>query len=109
MTPISIIRKGEAPPRLSREEFKRRFLQSFADPAFAAEQSSLDRIEAIAWAAYADGRKAPNTRKAGPGFVDPDYDLSLDWLETRERLHAATTKNADPSTGNPPISHRSEK
>jgi hypothetical protein len=33
--------------------------------------------------AYDDGRKAPTTRKAGPGFADPDYDIAVDWLTAR--------------------------
>ena len=33
-----------------------------------------------------EGRKAPVTRKAGPGFADPDYDLSVEWLEAK-RAH----------------------
>ena len=35
---------------------------------FAAKTRRIDRLEAIAWDAYSEGRKAPITRKAGPGL-----------------------------------------
>ena len=83
------IRKGQAPATLSRHEFHARFMQSFMDPAFKAESEALSRLEDVAWGAYEEGRKSPVTRKAGPEFADPDYDLSVEWLETRNRLKAA--------------------
>jgi multimeric flavodoxin WrbA len=95
MTPI---RTGQAPGKIGRDDFRERFLQRFADPAFQAEREALGRLEAIAWDAYREGRKAPVTRKAGPGFADPDYDLSVEWLETRDRLIAAQRRWADPAT-----------
>jgi len=83
------IRKGQAPQPLARDTFHLRFMQSFQDPAFKAESESLGRLEGIAWQAYQEGRKAPVTHKAGPGFSDPDYDLSVEWRDTRDRLIAA--------------------
>ena len=71
------IRKGQAPAPLGRREFSVRFRASFIDPAFRAEDASIARLEEIAWDAFVEGRKAPVTRKAGPGYVDPDYDLSV--------------------------------
>jgi multimeric flavodoxin WrbA len=82
-------RKGQAPDFLPRDEFAKRFRQSFHDPAFDAEKDALDRIEKIAWGAYKDERKSPRTEKAGPGFKDPQYDLSVEWAATRRRLQAA--------------------
>jgi multimeric flavodoxin WrbA len=93
--PIPEIRKGQGPPRLDRDQFSRRFLQRFADPAFAPEAAALARLEQIAWEAYREGRKAPVTRPAGNEFADPRYDLSVDWLETRERLRIAAEKHRD--------------
>jgi multimeric flavodoxin WrbA len=92
------IRKGQAPLQLQRSEFKLRFQASFADPAFRAEDPSLSRLEEIAWAAYVEGRKAPVTQKAGPGYADPDYDLSVEWLATKERLAQAQLRRVDPAT-----------
>jgi multimeric flavodoxin WrbA len=83
------IRQGQAPKPAARKVFHLRFMQDFQDPAFQAEKAALDRLEAIAWDAYKEGRKAPDTRKAGPEFKDPAYDLSVEWYETRNRLIAA--------------------
>ena len=85
-------------PRLSREDFRHRYLRQFVDPAFDALQGQIAAIEEVAWQAYSAGRKAPRTRKAGPGFADPDYDLSVDWLEARAAIAAAQTRHDDPAT-----------
>jgi multimeric flavodoxin WrbA len=92
------IRKGQAPERLTRDEFGRRFRGQFVDPAFGAEAAALARIEELAWDGYAQGRKAPITRKAGPGYADPDYDLAVEWLEARARLDSAQAAWADAAT-----------
>jgi multimeric flavodoxin WrbA len=92
------VRKGQAPPMLSRAQFGERFRPAFVDPAFRVEQPALDRIESIAWDGYHASRKAPLTRKAGAGFADPDYDTSTEWLQTRDRLIAAAAKQSDAST-----------
>ena len=92
------VRKGQAPPTHSREEFRVRFMQDFYDPAYDAERGAIDRLEEIAWKAYTDGRKAPRTQKAGPEFKDPDYDLSIEWAETRQRLIAAQERWSKPET-----------
>lgn len=94
----STVRTGQAPPPSSREEFHERFRQAFFDPAFDAESDAIDRLEAIAWQAYTEGRKAPRTTKAGPGFADPDYDLSVEWRQTHDRLQAAQRRWARPDT-----------
>lgn len=92
------VRKGQAPGKLGRDEFHLRFLQSFRDPAFAAERDALGRLEAIAWDGYQAGRKAPLTQKAGAGFADPDYDLSVEWKANRDRLLELAAVHKDPST-----------
>jgi multimeric flavodoxin WrbA len=86
---MSSIRKGQAPAPADREAFAARFRASFMDPAFQAEAPALSRLEAIAWQAYTEGRKAPRTQPAGPGYHDPAYALSLDWIEARARIDAA--------------------
>ncbi len=92
------VRKGQGPGKLQRDEFGHRFLKLFGDPAFDAEREALARIENIAWDAYQDSRKSPVTQPAGPGFADPSYDLSVEWLETRDRLRAASERQQDPAT-----------
>ena len=85
----SKIRTGQAPAPLKRAEFHARFVTRFYDPAFDAEKDAIARLEAIAWDALQEGRKAPITKKAGRGFKDPGYDMSVQWLDTRMRLKLA--------------------
>ena len=94
----SSVRKGQAPPKLSRQAFHARFRSFFADPAYDNEPEALAHLEEVAWDAYIHSRKAPRTQKAGGEFADPDYDLSVEWLATRARLQQAEQKRNDPST-----------
>ncbi|MFZ4284954.1 flavodoxin family protein [Variovorax sp. HJSM1_2] len=89
------IRTGQAPGPLSREQFHERFTGHFCDPAFAGEKEAIARLEAIAWEALKEGRKAPLTKPAGRGFKDPSYEISVEWLETRKRLKAAQKRWSD--------------
>jgi multimeric flavodoxin WrbA len=92
------VRKGQAPAPLARDAFHTRFMQAFFDPAYQAEAEALARLEEIAFQAYREGRKAPVTQKAGPGFADPDYELSVEWRETRDKLIAAQQRWSQPAT-----------
>lgn len=83
-------------PRLNESEFRTRFLGQFQDSAFDSLRDELARIAAAAWDAYSNQRKAPRTRKAGPEFHDPNYDLSLDWLSARDAIEAAQRRHDDP-------------
>jgi multimeric flavodoxin WrbA len=94
---MTTVRKGQAPPKLSRQAFGARFRSFFMDPAYENEPAALARLEAIAWDAYVNGRKAPHTRKAGSEFADPDYYLSVEWLATRAKLQQAEQQRTDPS------------
>jgi len=95
---MTTVRKGQAPARLERDEFHRKFIGQFFDPAYEAVAGELAKIEEVAWQAYQDKRKAPRTVKAGPGFADPDYDLSIEWKAARNSLLAAEAKQKDPRT-----------
>ncbi len=86
------IRKGQAPAPLKRAQFSERFRAFFVDPAFRTEDRSIERLEAIAWDAYQEGRKAPLTQKAGPGYADPDYELSSEWVANKQRIDAAQAR-----------------
>jgi multimeric flavodoxin WrbA len=79
---------------VSKREFLRRFRTRFEDPAFAAVASELDRVAEVAWQGYEAYRKSPRTRKAGRGFADPDFDLPVEWLETRARIREAERARA---------------
>lgn len=92
------VRTGQAPGHHPREVFRQRFMAGFSDPAFQAEREAIDRLELIAWQAYEEGRKAPVTRPAGPGFKDPSYEVSVEWLATRDRLMQAQARWALPQT-----------
>src|SRR3954464_14791279 len=96
--PMTTIRKGQAPAKLGRNEFHLKFIQSFYDPSFDAVSGELAKIEEIAWDNYASSHKAPRTVKAGPGFADPDYDLSIEWKEAHDRVLAAEQRQKDPAT-----------
>ncbi len=98
MIEVPEVRKGQAPSPLSRNEFSTRFRASFIDAPFRAEDPSISRLEEIGWGAYVEGRKSPFTQKAGPGYADPDYDLSTEWVATKERLDAAQLHWAKPTT-----------
>jgi multimeric flavodoxin WrbA len=92
------VRKGQAPAMLEREEFGLRFRAPYLDPMFNIEAESIARLEEIAWKTYSDGRKTPITRKAGSQFADPDFELSAEWLATRERLAKAQMVWANPQS-----------
>jgi multimeric flavodoxin WrbA len=92
------IRKGMPSVQLDKVEFKKRFLTQFYDPAFQPLQKELDKIAEAAWDGYDNYRKAPRTVKAGQGFADPDYDLSVEWLETSKAIAAAEQRQKDATT-----------
>jgi len=79
---------------MSREEFAQRFHSRFFDPQFDPVRSSLDALLEIAWQDYRQARKSPLTRRAGSGFADPDYELSVEWLSTRASIRKAARQHA---------------
>jgi multimeric flavodoxin WrbA len=82
---------------LDRAEFERRFRERHADPRFAETREELAVVLDAAWRSYSEHRKSPRTRKAGPDFADPTYDLSLDWLAARDAIRGAETEHRDTS------------
>jgi len=91
------VRKGQGSTHIDKAEFARRFRHRFYDPAFDAAAPEIGRLIDLAWEAYDGYRKAPRTRKAGPGYADPDYELSLDWLAARDAIAAAERRQRDPA------------
>lgn len=92
------VAKGMDSVQLSQEEFRRRFMARFYDPAFDQAQAHIDALCAIAWEAYSDYRKSPRTMRAGSDFADPDYELPIEWMETRDRIREAARAHADPGS-----------
>src|SRR2546423_14863700 len=89
MTGTPTVRKGQGDVKLSREEFARRLGERFYDPAFDTVRGEIDRVIDVAWRTYDEYHKSPRTRRAGAGFADPDFELPVEWLETREHIMAA--------------------
>jgi hypothetical protein len=42
-------RRGQIAGALSRDDFRKRYLDAFKDPAYQAEWDAIERIEKIAW------------------------------------------------------------
>src|SRR3954468_24297880 len=80
------VRTGQTPTKLSKSEFLRRWRDNFYDPEFEKVSAELDTVGEIAWQAYDDSRKSPRMRKAGPGFADPEHELSIEWLGARQKI-----------------------
>jgi multimeric flavodoxin WrbA len=91
------VRTGQGSVELSKEEFRRRLGERLYDPAFDAVRPEIERLIDVAWDGYHEYRKSPRKRKAGPGFADPEYDLPVEWLETRDRILAAERRQKDPA------------
>jgi multimeric flavodoxin WrbA len=85
------------PVKLSRAEFEKRYRSRFIDPVFRSLDRELAAVVDAAWDAYTNSRKSPLTRKAGPGFADPDYEIAVDWLAAREAILAAQRRHDDVS------------
>jgi hypothetical protein len=92
------IRKGQGSAKLTKEEFSRRLREHFYDPQFDALSTEIDRIVDVAWTAYDEYRKSPRTRAAGAEFADPDYQLPIEWLETRARIKDAEAQQRRPDS-----------
>ncbi|WP_036164940.1 flavodoxin family protein [Massilia sp. 9096] len=95
---MSTVRKGQAPAKLNRDEFRLVFSRNFFNPSFEKVGKELAAVEQVAWENYVNSEKSPVTVKAGPGAADPDYDLSVEWKEASDRLKAAAARQMDRDT-----------
>jgi len=86
------VRTGQTPTKLTKGEYLKRWRQRFYDPGFEKCDPELDRIAEIAWDLYDNSRKAPRTRKAGPGFTDPEHELPIEWLDARQAIIEAQNR-----------------
>ena len=92
------VRTGQGDVKLTREEFERRLGERFFDPAFDPVRDEIRRVMDVAWDGYDEYRKSPRTRKAGPGFADPEHELPVEWLETRDAVREAQRRHEDPAS-----------
>ena len=97
LSPTPEVRKGQGDVALSRDEFTRRLGQRFYDQAFDAVRNEVERVIDVAWNNYNEYRKSPRKRKVGEGFADPDFELPIEWLETRARIIEAERHQRDPA------------
>jgi multimeric flavodoxin WrbA len=95
---MTTVRKLTQYVPLTKDAFRRRFLERFYDPAFDAVSAELERVCEIAWDGYIKYRKSPRTQRAGPEFSDPAFALPLEWLETRRQIREAERRQKDPAS-----------
>jgi hypothetical protein len=95
MSQMPKLRKGQGDVKLTREEFERRLGERFYDPIFDQVRPEIRKVMDVAWQTYDQYHKSPRTRKAGPGFSDPEAKLPVEWLETRERIQQAEREQKD--------------
>src|SRR5262245_22229402 len=89
------VRKGMPSVELTREEFEKRLWARFYDPEFESLRPELRKVFDAAWKSYSEYHKAPRVRRAGEGFADPDYELSIEWLAARDAIHEALRRQKD--------------
>jgi multimeric flavodoxin WrbA len=92
------VRKGMPSVTISKDEFVRRARERFFDPAFDPLRDEIGKIIETAWQGYHGYRKAPRTKRAGPRYADPDYELSIDWLKSRDSIARAERRQKTPAT-----------
>lgn len=83
---------------LTEDEFRRRFLARFDDPAFEQVSAELEKVLAVAWDGYHAYRKSPRHEPAGEGFADPAFDVPSEWLRTRAAIQGAEQRHRDPAS-----------
>src|SRR6476620_8964537 len=92
------VRKGMPSVQLDKATFAERMRQRFYDPAFKPLEAEVAKIIDTAWDGYDDSRKSPRTRVAGPGYADPKYELSVEWIATRDAIRAAERRQKSPAS-----------
>src|SRR6516164_5508875 len=106
--PVSVIRNEKpnnsnntCPYKTAKVRHLPQQIQSLsAQPPLPNVKHALGRMAEAAWEAYAHSRKSPHTRKAGPEFAHPDYDLALDWIAAHEAVTAAQRRFENRSGAN---------
>ena len=89
------VRTGQGDVKLTRDEFERRLRERFYDPGFERVERQIADIVDVAWNVYDEYHKSPRKRRAGQDFADPEFELPIEWLETRERIQQAEREQKD--------------
>src|SRR5262245_21138776 len=90
------VRKGQGDMRIPEAVFRERLRERFYDPMFERAGTEIEKVIDVAWRAYSESHKSPRTRAAGPGFADPEMQLSVQWLATRDAIASAQREHDDP-------------
>jgi multimeric flavodoxin WrbA len=90
------VRRQEPYVPLTKDEFRKRFLARFYDPAFDDVAAELEKVCERAWDGYISYRKSPRKSPAGVGFAEPSFELAVEWLDTRARMAQAEARQKDP-------------
>lgn len=88
------VRKGQGATKLTKEEFRARWLARFYDPLFETARDAQEQLLELAWQSYDGYRKSPRTRLAGPEFANPEFKLPVEWLESRRLVREAEERHA---------------
>ena len=91
------VRKGQGDVKLSRAEFEHRLRERFYDPGFERVEAQIADVVEVAWKVYDEYHKSPRKRQAGSGFADPEFELPIEWLDTRQRIQQAEREHRDSS------------
>jgi len=91
------VRKGMPSRKLDRQTFESRMRERLTDPAFDHLSAEISALIDAAWDGYSHSRKSPHKQKAGAGYADPDYDLSVDWVKAKEAIERAQERHDDPN------------
>lgn len=84
------VRKGQIDITLNRSEYEKRIREKlFYDPSFKTNESEVNKIIETSWTNYIEYHKSPRKKVAGDGFKKKNYELPVEWLETRKNLLAA--------------------
>src|SRR5687767_8956247 len=92
------VRKQAKYVPLTKAQFRERFYARYYDPAFDKVRPELEKVLEVAWDGYIEYRKSPRAQSAGPGFVNPQQKLAVEWLETRTAVRAAEKRQKDPKS-----------
>jgi multimeric flavodoxin WrbA len=92
------IRKQSTFTPLTREQFRQRFDEKFYDPAFDKVREELEKVFIISWDGYIKYRKSPRNQIGGYEFKEPERELPIEWLKTREAIKFAEKTQKDPQS-----------